>query len=389
MHFRCLSIREEKRKKEVEEEEARRRAAEEERMRREEEEEARRKAEEEQRRRMEEAARRRAEEAARKAKEQRLAEEPQTREDSDIELVTEEMLDKNLNAQGLEEEEEGEDVNRSSNSEEERGKEKELEREAMHSEACSNQAEAGPQLDEEEEDLESQTLEESKADLPSDRLISSALTPTSPAEGEDKEASTTSTPPNAEQKRPQSSTVNRGLSTRSQEKREQRRQRGLEHSRRESERVASSSSTNKDPTTTPKSKNQEPSKLKERSDSKELDQYTFVNWKVKEDKGAKKEAKSSPPSAGPVRPSSLPLAPADSLSERNGLSENVGAVNLQRRPGAIKEKPEKWRGRRSNGELSENISPSPPQSREQTKKLYVSFCWLKLLYNSWFSSAFL
>lgn len=355
MHFRCHSIREEKRKKEEEEEEARRRAAEEERMRREEEEEVRRKAEEEQRQRMEEeeAARRRAEEAARKAKE------PQTREDSDIELVTEEMLDKNLNAQGLEEEEEGEDVNRSSNSEEERGKELERYR-----------AEAGPQLEEEE----SQTLEESKADLPSDRLVSSALTPTSPAEGEDKEASTTSTPPNAEQKTPQTPTVSRVLSTRSQEKREQRRQRGLEHSRRESERVASSSSTNKDPTTTPKSKNQETSKLKERSDSKELDQYTFVAWKVKEDKAAKKEAKSSPPSAGPVRPSSLPLAPADSLSERNGLGDNVGAVNLQRRTGAIKEKPEKWRGRRSNGELSENISPSPPQSREQSRKLYVSVC---------------
>uniref|UniRef100_I3J098 Myosin IXB n=1 Tax=Oreochromis niloticus TaxID=8128 RepID=I3J098_ORENI len=239
----------------------------------------------------------------------------------------------------------------------------ELEREEMHSEACGNQAEAGPQLDEEEEDLERQTLEESesKADLASDRLISNALTPTCPAEGEDKEASTTSTPPNAEQKRPQTSTVIRGLSTRSQEKREQRRQRGLEHSRRESERVASSSSTIKDPTTTPKSKNQEASKLKERSDSKELDQYTFVAWKVKEDKGAKKEAKSSPPSAGPVRPSSLPLAPTDSLPERNGLSENVGAVNLQRRSGAIKEKPEKWKGRRSNGELSENISLSPPQ----------------------------
>lgn len=348
---RCHSIREEKRKKE---EEARRRAAEEERMRREEEEEVRRKAEEEQRQRMEEeeAARRRAEEAARKAKE------PQTREDSDIELVTEEMLDKNLNAQGLEEEEEGEDVNRSSNSEEERGKELERYR-----------AEAGPQLEEEE----SQTLEESKADLPSDRLVSSALTPTSPAEGEDKEASTTSTPPNAEQKTPQTPTVSRVLSTRSQEKREQRRQRGLEHSRRESERVASSSSTNKDPTTTPKSKNQETSKLKERSDSKELDQYTFVAWKVKEDKAAKKEAKSSPPSAGPVRPSSLPLAPADSLSERNGLGDNVGAVNLQRRTGAIKEKPEKWRGRRSNGELSENISPSPPQSREQSRKLNETF----------------
>lgn len=319
MHFRCHSIREEKRKKE-EEEAARRR---------EEEEEARRKvAEEEERLRMEEAARR-AEEAARKAEEERrLAGEPQTREDSDIELVTEEMLDKK----------------------------EEVEDEEMFLKTSGTQAEAGPQqYKKEEEDLENQTLEapESKSDLPS-----SALTPTSPAE---------------EQKRAQSSAINRGQSTRSQEKREQRRRRGLEHSRRESERAASASSSNKDPESTPTSKNQEASKLKERSDSKELDQYTFVTWKGKEEKGGKEEAKSSPPSAAPVRPSTL------HLSNSNGVGESAGTVTLQRRPGAMKEKPEKWKGRRSNGELPENSSALPPQSRgERTKKLYV-FCYNLIL----------
>ncbi|XP_030582825.1 unconventional myosin-IXb isoform X3 [Archocentrus centrarchus] len=369
---RCHSIREEKRKKE-EEEEARRRA-EEERRRREEEEEARRKEAEEERLRMEEAARRRAEEAARRAEEeeQRLAREPQTREDSDIELVTEEMLDKNLPVQRLEEEKEeeetrrqgGEEVNKSLHSEEEQGKEEELENEGMFMETSGTQAEAGPQLYKKgDEDLENQTLEEleSKSDLPSN-----ALTLASPAEGEDKEASTTSTSSDAEQKRVQPSAINRGQSTRSQEKREQRRRRGLEHSRRESERAASASSITKDPKSTQTSKNQETSKLKERSDSKELDQYTFVTWKGKEDKGGKEEAKSSPPSAGPVRPSTLTLQ----LTHSNGLGESAGTVTLQRRPGAIKEKPEKWKGRSSNGELSESTNPLPPQSRgERTKKL--------------------
>ncbi|GLD50149.1 unconventional myosin-IXb isoform X1, partial [Lates japonicus] len=126
----------------------------------------------------------------------------------------------------------------------------------------------------------------------------------------------------------------------------------------------------KDQTSPPKSKSQESSKLKERSDSKELDQYTFVAWKMKEDKGGKKEAKTSPPppASGPVRPSTLSLQPADSAPERNGLGEGGGAVNLHRRPGAIKEKPEKWRGRRSDGEYSESNSPPPPHNREERRK---------------------
>uniref|UniRef100_A0A673BIN0 Myosin IXB n=1 Tax=Sphaeramia orbicularis TaxID=375764 RepID=A0A673BIN0_9TELE len=161
----------------------------------------------------------------------------------------------------------------------------------------------------------------------------------------------------------------------SQEKREQRRRRGLEHNQRETERAASSSSssssssspaTGKDQTSPPR----ETPKLKERSDSKELDQYTFVAWKVKEDKGGKKDPKTSPP-AGPIRPSTLPLQPSDHI--RNGVGEGVGAVNLQRRPGAIKEKPERWRGRRSDGENYETSSPPPPPTRAEMrrKQLYV------------------
>lgn len=381
-------MREEKRRKEEEEKEARKRAEEEERMRREEEEEARRRAEEEEeRRRMEEEeearrkaeeeeARRKAEEeeAARRAQEaeKRLESEPQTREDPDIELVTEETLDDNLRVQ--EKEEDGE-VNTSSHTEEEQGEGEELE-------TNGTLAEAGPQLDEKEkdEDLENQTLEQSdsKPAPPSDGVTSKALTPTSPGDGLDKQApSDTSTPSNAEQKRVRAPAINRGQSSRSQEKREQRRRRGLEHNQRETER-ASSSAISKDETAPPKSKSQETSKMKERVDSKELDQYTFVAWKMKEEKGGKKEAKTSSPSAGPVRPSTLSLQPADPMPERNGLGEGAGAVNLHRRPGAIKEKPEKWRGRRSDGELSESTSPPPPLNREERRRkqpLYVVLFW--------------
>uniref|UniRef100_A0A8C1KY75 Myosin IXB n=1 Tax=Cyprinus carpio TaxID=7962 RepID=A0A8C1KY75_CYPCA len=81
--------------------------------------------------------------------------------------------------------------------------------------------------------------------------------------------------------------------SRSQEKRELRRQRGLEHSQRESERAASAGKDN----TSFKSKTlerpgKEGGKLKERSDSKELDQYTFVAWKVD---NVKRDAKDVPP----------------------------------------------------------------------------------------------
>uniref|UniRef100_A0A3Q3FHY3 Myosin IXB n=1 Tax=Labrus bergylta TaxID=56723 RepID=A0A3Q3FHY3_9LABR len=325
---------------------ARRRAEEEERRRREEEEEARRKVEEEEeeeRRRMEEEARRKAEEeearrqaeeeeATRKAQEalekreeaeEKPGSEPQTREDPDIELVTEEMLDENVSVHEIEDDRE---VNTSSNTEEEQGKKEELDKE-LHAETNGTLAEAGPQLDEkeEDEDLRNETLEHD-----------------------------TSTPPNAEQKGTQPPAVHRGNSSRSQEKREQRRQRGLEHNQRETERASSSSASTKDQTSQTKSKSQEASKLKERADSKELDQYTFV-----------KETKASP---APVRPSTLSLQLSDPVPERNGLGEGAGAVNLHRRPGAIKEKPEKWKGRRSDGEISDSISLTAPQNREDMRK---------------------
>ncbi|KAI4798768.1 hypothetical protein KUCAC02_020500, partial [Chaenocephalus aceratus] len=87
---------------------------------------------------------------------------------------------------------------------------------------------------------------------------------------------TASTPASAEQKRSRAPALNRAQTSKSQEKREQRRRRGLEHNQRETERAASSSSStvisSKDQSSPPKSKSKE---LKERADSKELDQYTF------------------------------------------------------------------------------------------------------------------
>nr|XP_019936611.1 PREDICTED: unconventional myosin-IXb isoform X1 [Paralichthys olivaceus] len=389
---RCQSIRQEKQKKEDDEKEAQRRAEEEERRRREEEEEAKRKEEEARRRMEEEEARRKEEEEKRRAEEEeaakiaqevqkkreeeeeRLGKEPQTREDPDIELVMEEMLDDDLSVK-----EEGKSS--SHTDEEELDKDEELEDEDEESSLESNGtlAEAGPQLDEKEEkeqDSENQTQGQldSEPVLSSDEVTPSALI--SPSQMLDKHAhSTTSTTSNAEQDRVQPPPLHKGQSSRSQEKREQRRRRGLEHNQRETDRAASSSfsSTDKDQTSPPKSKSQETSKLKERSDSKELDQYTFVAWKVKEEKGGKKEAKSSPPPvSGPVRPSTLSLRPPDTVSERNGLGDSGGVVNLQRRTGAIKEKPEKWKGRRSGGEYSEGTSPPQPQNLEERRRKPLS-----------------
>ncbi|XP_034385919.1 unconventional myosin-IXb isoform X2 [Cyclopterus lumpus] len=389
---RCHSMREDIQRKEEEEKEALKRAEEEERRKREEEEEARRRADEEEERRMEEeeAARRKAdedearrraeeEEAVRKAQEaqnkteemgKRLASEPQTREDPDIELVTEEMLDDILPVQEAEEERgEGDgEVNTSSYTEEEQGKDEELEEEdeELDLETNGTLAEAGTQLDEKEDN---EDLGHSGSKLPFGGDTSNALTPTSPGEA----PSNTSAP--STEKAVHAPAISRGGSSRSQEKREQRRRRGLEHNQRETERAASSSSTSasgKDQTSPPKSKSQEPSKLKERADSKELDQYTFVAWKMKEDKGEKKEEKPSPPYAGPVRPSSLPLHTADQFPDRNGLGDGGGATHLQRRAGAIKEKPEKWKGRRSNGEYADGTSPPPPHREERKKKQPLS-----------------
>ncbi|XP_075878957.1 unconventional myosin-IXb isoform X3 [Nelusetta ayraudi] len=401
---RCHSLREEKQKKEEEEKEARKRAEEEERKRREEEEEALRRAEEEEWRRLEEEeARRKAvkeeEEARRKAEEEEEAarkeleseqkqesREPQTRENPDIELVTEEMLDDNLSVQEAEEEDEEEDQEEEEEEEEEEGgdpgatakeeqaKDEEREDEELDLEINGTSAEAGPQLDKKEEDeddddAEKQTLGESDSKPASD----GANAPPSSGDGSAVPAESTMASSKVDQKKTRSPAVNRGPLSRSQEKREQRRRRGLEHNQRETERASSSSipAAGKDEDPSPKGKSPEASRLKERADSKELDQYTFVAWKMKEDKGSKKEAKTSPPSDRPVRPSTLALQPAEPPAERNGTVEAGGAVNLQRRPGAIKEKPEKWRARRSDGEMPEITSPPQPlvpQGREERRK---------------------
>uniref|UniRef100_A0A667XTV2 Myosin IXB n=1 Tax=Myripristis murdjan TaxID=586833 RepID=A0A667XTV2_9TELE len=359
---RCQSIREEKRRKEREEEaEARRRAEEEEARKRAEEEEAKRRAEEEEARRRreeEEEIKRKAEEeeADRLAREAEAARRAREAEKEASMKLREEEEARSQQADGidmLEEEDEG------------LGEEEECgvpSSPRSDSETNGTLAEAGPQLDEEEddEDLENQTLEQLDS---------------KPAEPEKPNAGTSPTPSEQKRVRPP---VHKGQTSRSQEKREQRRRRGLEHNRRETERAASSSTSavSKDETSVPKGKSQEAARLKERADSKELDQYTFVAWKMKEDKGGKKEGKTSPPlsSAGPVRPSTLSLQPSDSVHERNGHGEGAGAVNLQRRSGGIKEKPEKWKGRRSEGGQSENTSPPPPHNTEERRKKLSHTC---------------
>ncbi|XP_046892934.1 unconventional myosin-IXb [Hypomesus transpacificus] len=211
------------------------------------------------------------------------------------------------------------------------------------------------------------------------------------------------------QSKPRPPQLHRGPASRSQEKRELRRQRGLEHSQRESQRAASredpSPPTREDPsppTTDPSPPTTDPSpptsedpspptredpstpttedlspppkvkgpqapsgtevKLKERADSKELDQYTFVAWKGKrEDQGRREDQREarSLSSPGPARPTSLPLQ----QSSRNGHGEAVGLQRYQR-PGGMKEK-EKWRGgRRSDG----GGSPALPLSKDDRKK---------------------
>lgn len=375
-------MREGKRKKEEEEKEAQKRAEEEEEeeRRRREEQEARMRAEEEEaKKRMmeEEETRKKAEEeeARRRAEEQeaaRLAQEaviePQTREDPDIELVTEETLDHNLSVQEAGDKTKAE-VHTTSHTEKEPAKDEELEDGEGDLEINGTLAEAGPQLNkkEDDEDLENQTLGESDADpaVPSDGV--NTHRPSSPAEGADiKDPSNISRSSNVEQNKVRNTASNKGHLSRNQEKREQRRRRGLEHNQRATER-ASSSATGKDDVSPPKSKSQVTSKPKEHVDSKETDQVTLVALKMKEHRG-KKDVKGSPPSASPVRPSTLSLQPAEPAHERNGVGERPGAVNLRRHLEPIKEEPEKWRGRRNDGEVPEGATPPQTNNRDEKRK---------------------
>ncbi|XP_030229290.1 unconventional myosin-IXb isoform X8 [Gadus morhua] len=406
---RCNSIREEKRQ---EEEVARRRAEEEEAKRKAEEEEARREAEEARRRaeEEEEEARRRAEEEAvrlaretedarlareaeedekkQREEEERLAKakaekeeaallkqaggqeaEPQTRERPDIELVMEETLDESQAAEkSLSPEEDGEGAASGPQPSGEAGKEGELEDEdeglgededsgepsspRSYVETNGTPAEAGSQQDVEEEEDDVGRAPEPTGGVPSG---------TRPAP-----CTARAAPQVEENSKGRAAALHKGQSSKSQEKREQRRRRGLEHNQRESERAASSTpaAAGKDeapPKSSPrtKGKGQEAARLKEAAESKELDQYPFVHWKVKEDKGEKKE--------GPVRPSSLALRPSDAAAERNGHEEASGLPGLQRRPGALKEKPDKWKG----GRKSEGGSPPRPDTAQHKRQIHA------------------
>lgn len=148
--------------------------------------------------------------------------------------------------------------------------------------------------------------------------------------------------------------------SRSQEKRELRRQRGLEHSQRESERAASAW---KDDTSfkskTLESPGKAEGKLKERSDSKELDQYTFVAWKG--DK-SKKDAKDVPTEL--VRPSTLPLDIPTSGPGRNGFSDPAIAAQ----PALAKEEANRRKEPSRSNTQPENLMSGPRSLEERNIK---------------------
>lgn len=162
--------------------------------------------------------------------------------------------------------------------------------------------------------------------------------------------------------------------SRSQEKRELRRQRGLEHNQRESERAASAG---KDDipfkSKTPESPGKAEGKLKERSDSKELDQYTFVAWKG--DKG-KKDVKDVPSEL--VRPSTLPLDIPTSGPRRNGFSDPAIAAQ----PALAKEETNRRKEPLRSNTQPENLVAGPRSLEDRNiKTLQYGFPYCSPFYN--------
>ncbi|XP_056614043.1 unconventional myosin-IXb isoform X3 [Triplophysa dalaica] len=144
--------------------------------------------------------------------------------------------------------------------------------------------------------------------------------------------------------------------SRSQEKRELRRQRGLEHNQRENQRAASVG--NDDPSIKSKtleSPSKAEGKLKERADSKELDQYTFVAWKV--DKVKRDEL---------VRPSTLPLDIPASGTEKNSYGD-PGIINSKAAP--VKEDPNKRKEPSRSNTQPENLITGPRSLEDKNIKL--------------------
>ncbi|XP_051549383.1 unconventional myosin-IXb-like isoform X2 [Myxocyprinus asiaticus] len=143
------------------------------------------------------------------------------------------------------------------------------------------------------------------------------------------------------------------LQTSSQEKRELRRQRGLEHSQRESQRAASVA---KDDTSfkskTLESPGKAEGKLKVRADSKELDQYTFVAWKGEK---VKRDTRDVPPEH--VRPSTLPLDIPPSGPGRNGHSDT--AIIDQSKPSHANEEANRRKEPSRSNTQPENLIAGP------------------------------
>uniref|UniRef100_A0A6Q2YEH0 Myosin IXB n=1 Tax=Esox lucius TaxID=8010 RepID=A0A6Q2YEH0_ESOLU len=351
---RCHSIREERRMKE-EDEDARKRAEEEEAWKRAEEEEAKRRAEEEEakRRAEEEEAKRRAEEEEVK----RRAEEEEAKRKAE-EAVKRKMEEEEAKRRAKEEEAK----RREKKAEAKRRAEEEAARLEMEAEeeAFRRKKEAEREAAERrarEEEVEGRLRQAQNLSEVTEKQVAAERSD----EGRHENTAAAESVPSADPVRvPQ---LHKVPSSRSQEKREQRRQRGLEHSQRESERVASAAT----PKVTGKEAASRPEcKPKERAESKELDQYTFVAWK-KEEKG-KKEPRNSPTQT-PVRPSTLPVNPPEPVADRNG-TEALGAGHLVRYvdQGAMKEKAEKWKGRKSGGQQLENTSPPEAQNKDRGKK---------------------
>ncbi|XP_049321383.1 unconventional myosin-IXb isoform X2 [Astyanax mexicanus] len=111
-------------------------------------------------------------------------------------------------------------------------------------------------------------------DLPEVKISTSV----SPDEDKNHQPATPVTP--SDQCKPKTPSLCKIPASKSQEKRELRRQRGLEHSQREIQRAASIS-REEPPQKSPVGPD---GRLNERSNSKELDQYTFVAWKSEKTK---------------------------------------------------------------------------------------------------------
>ncbi|XP_051551345.1 unconventional myosin-IXb isoform X3 [Myxocyprinus asiaticus] len=152
------------------------------------------------------------------------------------------------------------------------------------------------------------------------------------------------------------------LPTSSQEKRELRRQRGLEHSQRESQRVASAAKD--DPSFKSKTldspRNAE-GKLKEWADSKELDQYTFVAWK-----GEKVKRDTKDVSPEPVRPSTLHLEIPPSGPERNSYSDP--AITDHSKPSHANEEAKRRKEPSRSNTQPENLIAGPRSQEDKSIK---------------------